>query len=710
MNLSEVSSENDNKRLIDQIYFNSSRSDSDRFYDIPDPLPQHAPAAAAHFRKTRKMNTAVHTVVDSGLGSLPDPGRKHRSTEPLKLLKFAAKYWPLVLLGPLFMVLEVSVDLFQPRMMEVIVDKGILGIGNGGLSDIHLVISTGIRMILLVIAGGCFGILSGVCANVAGQSFGNNIRKACFTRIMHFSFEQTDAFSTGSLITRITNDVTQIQQLFMQAIRGFVRCMMFFVGGTVALLTLDLSFGQVLLIAFPLIFLDVIFVFIKTNPLFSLLQKKLDDLNNIIQENVSGIRVVKAFVQEKREEARFENANQALVGTQFRVELLLSFMRPVMNIVLNLSVVAIIYVGSLRVPDGSVAPGTVMAAVTYITQILNGMMTLAMIFQTLSRGIVSASRLSEILSTDPAITGGSYNGKSTPDINLKYTENSAASKDAEGTNDSKTAESTNNSKDTEAAGSGIFPGCLRFEHVDFSYPGSRVSVLSDISFEVSPGETVAIIGATGSGKSTLVNLIPRFYDPVRGRILLDGIDIKEYDLKALRENVTICLQKSELFSTTIRENISLGNPDASEAEIIAAATAAQADAFIREQPDGYDTAVAEGGMSLSGGQRQRIAISRALLKKAGIIIFDDSTSALDLATEAKLYDALRTGYKNVTKIMIAQRIASVKDADRILVLDNGRVSAFDTHANLMKTSRIYQDIYDSQLKGSDAGDGKGGAV
>ena len=674
------------------------------------------------------MNTAVHTAGDSNPGNARNPGKKPRSTEPLKLLKFAAKYWPLVLLGPLFMVLEVSVDLFQPRMMEVIVDRGILGIGNGGLSDIHLVISTGIRMILLVIAGGCFGILSGVCANVAGQSFGNNIRKACFTRIMHFSFEQTDAFSTGSLITRITNDVTQIQQLFMQAIRGFVRCMMFFVGGTFALLTLDLSFGQVLLIAFPLIFLDVIFVFIKTNPLFSLLQKKLDDLNNIIQENVSGIRVVKAFVQEKREEARFENANQALVGTQFRVELLLSFMRPVMNIVLNLSVVAIIYVGSLRVRDGSVAPGTVMAAVTYITQILNGMMMLAMIFQTLSRGIVSASRLSEILSTDPAITGGSYNGKSTPDINLKYTEDSPASKntegtddsknaegtgnskDAEGTNDSKNAEDTGDSKNTEAAGSGIVPGCLRFEHVDFSYPGSRVGVLSDISFEIAPGETVAIIGATGSGKSTLVNLIPRFYDPVRGRILLDGIDIKEYDLNALRENVTICLQKSELFSTTIRENISLGNPDASEAEIIAAATAAQADAFIREQPDGYDTAVAEGGMSLSGGQRQRIAISRALLKKAGIIIFDDSTSALDLATEAKLYDALRTGYKNVTKIMIAQRIASVKDADRILVLDSGRVSAFDTHANLMKTSRIYQDIYDSQLKDSDAGDGKVGAV
>ena len=415
----------------------------------PVPLPQHTALCSTPLRKAGNMKNLVNAAHTPRPGNARNPGKKPRSTEPLKLLKFAAKYWPLVLLGPLFMVLEVSVDLFQPRMMEVIVDRGILGIGNGGLSDIHLVISTGIRMILLVIAGGCFGILSGVCANVAGQSFGNNIRKACFTRIMHFSFEQTDAFSTGSLITRITNDVTQIQQLFMQAIRGFVRCMMFFVGGTVALLTLDLSFGQVLLIAFPLIFLDVIFVFIKTNPLFSLLQKKLDDLNNIIQENVSGIRVVKAFVQEKREEARFENANQALVGTQFRVELLLSFMRPVMNIVLNLSVVAIIYVGSLRVQDGSVAPGTVMAAVTYITQILNGMMTLAMIFQTLSRGIVSASRLSEILSTDPAITGGSYNGKSTPDINLKYTEDSPASKDPEGINDSKNAEGTDDSKNAE---------------------------------------------------------------------------------------------------------------------------------------------------------------------------------------------------------------------------------------------------------------------
>ncbi|MBP3878983.1 MAG: ABC transporter ATP-binding protein [Lachnospiraceae bacterium] len=599
-----------------------------------------------------------------------DPAKEKRPAEPLKLLKFARKYWPLVLLGPLFMVLEVSVDLYQPRMMELIVDRGILGLGNAGRSDIHLVTSTGIRMILLVIAGRCFGILSGVCANIAGQSFGNNVRKACFDRIMHFSFEQTDAFSTGSLITRITNDVTQIQQLFMQAIRGFVRCMMFFIGGTAALLSLDISFGQVLLIAFPLIFLDIIFIFVKTNPLFSLLQKKLDDLNNIIGENVSGIRVVKAFVQEKREEARFENANKALVGTQFRVELLLSFMRPVMNIVLNLSVVAILFVGSLRVRDGSAAPGTIMAAVTYITLILNGMMSLAMIFQTLSRGIVSASRLTEILDTEPAITGGSYIGNTDPDA----------------------------------------APAIRFEHVDFSYPGSRVRVLSDISFEVRPGETVAIIGATGSGKTTLVNLIPRFYDPTYGRILLDGVDIKDYDLHALRENVTVCLQKSELFQTTIRENIALGNPDASEEEIISAAIAAQANAFIREQPEGYDTPVAEGGMSLSGGQRQRIAISRALLKRSGLLIFDDSTSALDLATEARLYDALRTDYKNVTKIMIAQRIASVIDADRILVLDNGRVSAFDTHANLMKTSRLYQDIYASQLKDADTEAGKGGVV
>lgn len=574
-----------------------------------------------------------------------------------RLLK---KYWYLALLASAFMIAEVYVDLYQPRMMQRIVDDGILGLNNNGVSDLNLVITTGIRMVLVVIAGGLCGLFSAVFSNITGQSYGNDIRKACFRKIMHFSFEQTDDFTTGSLITRITNDVNQVQQLVMQMIRGFVRCLMFFIGGTTALLSLDLSFGVIVACAFPLILIDVIFVVWRTNPLFTVLQESLDKLNAIIQENVSGIRVVKAFIQEKTEAERFDEANRHLVNTQFNVQMMMSFLRPVMNIVLNIAVVGIIYVGSIQVRQGSIAPGTVMAAITYISQILNGMMMLAMIFQTLSRGTASAKRLQEVLETEstlPVKTSGT--------ISLQE---------------------------------GADWGSVRFEQVSFLYPESEKEVLHGIDFSVSPGETFAIIGATGSGKTTLINLIARFYDATTGRVLVNGIDVREYDLRALREKITVCLQKSELFSTTIRDNIALDNPRATEDAIHKAAQAAQAEDFILQQPQGYDTPVAERGMSLSGGQRQRIAISRALLKGGEILIFDDSTSALDLKTEAKLYEALKTDYADVTKIIIAQRIASVRNADRILVLDGGTVSACGSHEELMAQSSVYRDIYDSQLR------------
>ena len=576
------------------------------------------------------------------------------------LLRLLKKYWYLAFLASAFMIAEVYVDLYQPRMMQRIVDEGILGLSSNGVSDLNLVISTGIRMVLVVIAGGMCGVLSGVFSNVTGQSYGNDIRKACFQKIMHFSFEQTDDFSTGSLITRITNDVTQVQQLVMQMIRGFVRCLMFFIGGTTALLSLDLSFGVIVACAFPLILIDVIFVVWRTNPLFTVLQESLDKLNAIIQENVSGIRVVKAFVQEKTEEQRFDDANRHLVDTQFTVQMMMSFLRPVMNIVLNIAVVGILYVGSIQVRQGGIAPGTVMAAITYISQILNGMMMLAMIFQTLSRGTASARRLQEVLETESTLPV-----KTTGTLSLQ-----------EGTD----------------------WGSVRFENVSFTYPESEKEVLHGIDFAVTPGETLAIIGATGSGKTTLVHLIARFYDATEGRVLVNGIDVREYDLRALREKVTICLQKSELFSTTIRDNIALNDPRIGEEAIRRAAKAAQAEAFILQQPQGYDTPVAERGMSLSGGQRQRIAISRALLKGGEILIFDDSTSALDLKTEAKLYEALRTDYAGVTKIIIAQRIASVRNADRILVLDGGTVAACGRHEELLESSSVYRDIYDSQLK------------
>jgi len=575
-----------------------------------------------------------------------------------KLLKHLKKYWLLALLASGFMVAEVYVDLYQPRMMQRIVDEGILGVNSGGVSNLDLVISTGIRMMLIVIAGGLCGIGSALFTNIAGQNYGNDIRKACFEKVMHLSFEQTDRFSTGSLITRITNDVTQLQQLVMQLIRGFVRSVMFFIGGTAALLRLNLSFGTIVACAFPLILIDIILIVWRTNPLFTVLQESLDRLNGIIQENVAGIRVVKAFVQEKREAERFGDANRHLVDTQFNVQVMLSFLRPVMKIVLNFAVVGILYVGSVKVRQGSVAPGMVMAAITYISQILNGMMMLAMIFQTLSRGMAAARRLGEVLDTDPSIV-----------------------------RDETLPHCTEGQK-----------GTVSFRGVRFAYAASSKNVLHDIDLDIAAGETLAVIGATGCGKSTLANLIPRFYDVTGGQILVNGTDVRAWELSELRERVTLCLQKSELFSTTIRDNIAIGRPGATQEEIEAAARAAQADSFIRQQPQGYDTPVAERGMSLSGGQRQRIAIARALLKRSEILVFDDATSALDLKTEAKLYEALNRDYTDVTKIIIAQRIASVQNADRIVVIDGGTVAACGSHRELMASSPIYRDIYDSQLR------------
>ena len=599
------------------------------------------------------------------------------------LLKFLKKYWVFAVLASLFMVGEVMVDLYQPKMMQKIVDEGILGVGNDGVSNVSLVVLIGIRMIIVVIFGCLFGILSAVFTNIAGQNFGNDVRKFCFRRIMHFSYEQTDDFTTGSLVTRITNDVTQIQQLVMQVIRGFVRCLMFFIGGTIALLSLDLSFGVIIACAFPLIILHIVFVVWKTNPLFLKLQKLLDKMNGIMQEDVNGARVIKAFVQEKREKKRFGKASSELVDTQFRVQILLSFLRPVMNIVLNLAVVGIILIGTGGVKRGEIAPGSVMAAITYISQILNGMMMLAMIFQTLSRGLVSAKRLEEVVKTEPVITDGKAAESSIYNIYDKDEKNDYAA--VTGRTDGKTENK----------------GTIRFRNVSFKYPGNSTSVLKNINLDIKKGETIAVIGATGSGKTTLVNLIPRFYDTTEGDIFVDGISVKDYRLNDLRDKVTVCLQKSELFSTNIKDNIAIGKRDATDEEIIRAAKAAQADGFIMQQKDGYDTEVAEGGMSLSGGQRQRIAISRALLRKSEILIFDDSTSALDLQTEAKLYAALNKDYSDVTKIIIAQRVASIRNADRIVVLDSGSISAVGTHDELMASNDVYRDIYESQLKTPD---------
>lgn len=568
------------------------------------------------------------------------------------MLKYIKKYWVFCLIAPLFMVGEVAMDLLQPDLMADIVDKGVLK------NDIGLIISVGGKMILTVFAGGAFGVLCGVFANIAAQNFANDLRKDLFAKIMNLSFQQTDKISTGSLVTRLTNDVTQVQNMVTMLIRSFVRNSVMFVGGIFMLYRQSPKFALVAACGFPFILFFVFFFLRKTSPLFAVVQKKLDGVNHVMQENVAGARVVKAYVKEEHEIQRFDRANEELCAQNLRVQTLLAFMGPCMNIVLNVCVVTVILVGGFTVKSGGdITPGNTMAAITYLAQILHGITFMANIFQTFSRAKASADRINEVLHSPEIITDGAE-------------------------------------ADKESA-----KGSIEFRNVSFAYPESEEQrILENISFKVQEGETLAIIGATGCGKSSLVHLIPRFYDVTAGEVLVNGVNVRDYELETLRDKIAIVLQKAELYSRSIEENIKWGKKGATPWEIKQAAEIAQADSFICDTPYGYYTLVTEAGHSLSGGQKQRIAISRAVLKEKEILIFDDSTSALDLKTEANFYQALKKDCPNVTKILIAQRIASIKDADRIMVLDNGEISAIGTHQELLKCSDIYRDIYESQLK------------
>lgn len=472
---------------------------------------------------------------------------------------------------------------------------------------------------------------------------------------MTFSFPQLDQFGTGSLVTRVTNDITQVQNFVSQFVRGMIRTSMLMFGSMYCMFRLNRDFGLIVLCAFPLIVGCLAFCMAKANPLFSKLQAQLDSINAIMQEDVSGIRIIKACVREFYEKARFGKANDALIKTQLRVLVIFAFMNPVINALMYIVVAIILLAGSFEVGSGGTTPGSIMAAITYTTQLLNGILMLVMLFQNISRGIASWKRVKEVLHSQPELKDGAFDGK------------------------------------TEKHGE------IEFRDVSFSYPGSSQMVLEHVNLTVHQGETLAIMGATGCGKSSLVNLIPRFYDASSGAVLVDGVDVREYRQKELRKKISIVLQKSELFSTTIQENIAWGAPDAAIQAIQAAAVTAQADDFIRGTPDGYDTIVAERGMSLSGGQKQRISIARAVLKPAEILIFDDSTSTLDLKTEANFYAALQKANPQSTKILIAQRIASVRRADRIVVLENGRIAACGSHEELLKSCGAYQDIYHSQI-------------
>lgn len=568
------------------------------------------------------------------------------------MLNYLKPYWYCCILAPLFMLGEIAMDMLQPAMMAVIVDDGVLG------GDLAVIGSMGLRMVLLVLFGGTCGILCSIFANTAAQQLGNDVRKDLFGRIMEFSFSQTDRFTTGSLVTRITNDVSQVEQMVMMSMRSIVRCSVMFVGGIYMLYLQSARFALVVACALPFLVLFVVVFLRKVSPLFVIIQQRLDAVNCFVQENIAGARVVKAYGKEDDALRDFSSANDALCDSNLRAQTMLAFLNPCVNIVLNLCVVAVLYIGGVTVrTGGDITPGHIMAAITYLSLILMRVIFMANIFQTFTRAAASWKRIREVLDTAPE----EVSGRTSPTPDRR--------------------------------------GEVAFDHVDFCYPDAPdTPVLQDVSFTVHPGETVAIIGSTGCGKSSLVQLIPRFYDVTRGTVTVDGVDVRDFALEDLRTRVGIVMQKSELFSRSIAENIRWGRADADDGAVQDAARIAQAEDFILRTADGYDTPVTESGHSLSGGQKQRLSIARAVIRHPEILIFDDSGSALDLKTEAALYNALDEAFAGTTRLIVAQRIASVQRADRILVLENGRICASGTHADLLASSPVYQAICRSQQK------------
>ena len=571
-----------------------------------------------------------------------------------KVLKYLKRYWLIAALSPLFMILEVSMDLLLPDLMSRIVDDGVLP------GDMEVIFSVGLRMLIVAVIG-CFGgIMAGIFGTTASQRFSCDLRKDAFSRVMNMSFQQTDSFTIGSLVTRLTNDITACQDFVAMALRMMVRTLMQFIGGIYMVLKINVSFGLILLVMLPIQLVIILVVLKKGSPLFGIVQSKLDRVNSVVQENVTGARVVKAYTREEYETKRFSAANNELCETNLRVQKLMALLMPILFILMNASVIAVIFIGGKQVEAQSLEVGKVMAAIAYITQILMSMMMIGMMFQMVTRASASAKRIAEVLDTEPAIKDGGFDG----------------------TTDER--------------------GTVEFRNVSFRYPNVHANnVLNNISFKVGKGETVAILGATGCGKTSLVSLIARFYDATEGEVLVDGVNVKEYDTAALRKKIGFVLQKSELFSETIEQNIRWGSAEATDEEVRRAARIAQADEFIESFTDGYKDMITEKGSSLSGGQKQRLSIARAIAKKPEILVFDDSMSALDLSTDAKLQRALKENLSGTTVIMIAQRVASVMSADRIAVIDNGRLAAFDSHANLMKYCEVYQDIYSSQMREGD---------
>jgi ATP-binding cassette subfamily B protein len=549
------------------------------------------------------------------------------------------------------MILEVAMDLLQPVLMANIINNGVM---NGDLGYIQ---KTGLIMLLVAVIGLIGGVGCGIFSSIASLHFGADLRKDLFAKVQSLSFRHLDRFKTGSLVTRLTNDVVQMQNLVQMTLRILVRSPFLAIGSCIMALMISPKLAIILAVAIPALFIAQFFLIRMSFPLFSRVQNKLDGVNTVLQENLSGIRVVKAFVRAKFENSRFGKANEEFTQIAMKAARVIAFNMPVMMLIMNTSVVAVLWFGSGLHWNGSLPVGDLVAFINYVVQLLNALLMVGMMMVSVSRAKASGDRIREVLETDTDI------------------------------------------RDTKDALDGVIrQGRIEFDRVSFGYDAARGTYeLSNISFTAEPGQTVAILGSTGSGKSTLVNLIPRLYDIAEGSIRIDGVDIRQIKLEHLRKSISIVMQEAILFSGPIRDNIRFSRPDASQEEVEEAARAAQAHEFIARMPNGYDTVVGQRGVNLSGGQKQRVSIARALLAKPKILILDDSTSAVDLGTESRIQKALKTLMRDATTIVIAQRISSVMEADQIIVMEDGKISAIGKHDELMERSDVYRDIYESQL-------------
>ena len=561
-------------------------------------------------------------------------------------------------MAPLFMIGEVAFDMIITKQMQRLIDEGIQA------KDLDAVKMIGLVMLAFVFCGVICGFLSGVFANIASSKYANDLRKDLYAKIMQLSYNQTDSFSTASLITRVTNDVTVMQNFVAQLTRFFIRQFGMFFLGIFFTIRIDIRFGLILLIALPIEIVIMLIFMKKAFPKFTIAQERTDALNTVAHENLTGARVVKAFSKEDYEQKRFAKATDQYIDVWLSINKMFALIMPLFMIIVFGIQVAIYAIGGRSIFDAyssGIAPdltvGKITQGTTYVMMICFSLMTLGMVFVNFARASASGKRINAVLDCPLEIVDGNL------DINSLKCQ-----------------------------------GKVEFRNVCFAYPGSDVNVLDDISFTINKGETIAIVGATGSGKTTLVNLITRFYDVTSGAVLVDDHDVKEFNQIDLRNKISIALQKSELFAGTIKENILWGNESASDEQIHLAAKIAQADEYIMQKPKQFDEYIEEKGTSLSGGQKQRLSIARAIVKKPEILIFDDATSALDLVTEANLYKAMRQYINDTTRIVVAQRVATAKNADKIIVLDGGKIVAFDSHDNLLKNCQVYIDIYNSQLK------------